>query len=258
MSDILDRVRVVNPDPGAPREDQALFDAIVSRPGDRRLLRSSKARRRTWPAAIVLAVALLGGGAAWAQISSDPLELFRSNPQNDGNQPGGLWDQKVVPSTVRRMGVVQIPTVGGVQFWYGETQQHGWCGALRSPDGGWLGTEQAGPTMSGGTVPGCFPTRQQLNGSHPVYLINGFDYVENDIDLRGSGGQYWRISYGLVDGSAAPVRVVDLISGTEVPVTDGTFVIAVPDADPSQLYELHLVAYDARGAVVADENRAQG
>jgi hypothetical protein len=257
MSDILDRVRAVNPDPGGALEDRALFDAIVARPGDRRLLKSSRGRRRMWPAVVVLAVALLGGGAAWAQISSDPLALFRTNPQNDGNQPGGLWDQKVVPSTVRRVGVVRIPTVGDVQFWYGETEQHGWCGALRSPDGGWLGTEQAGPTMAGGTVPGCFPTRQQLNGNDPVYLINGFDYVENEVDLRDGGGPYWRISYGLVDGSPSPVRVVDLVSGAESAVTDGTFVIAVRDADPSRPFVLHLVAYDAKGAVVADENRAQ-
>jgi len=257
MSDILDRVRAVNPDPGGPLEDWTLFETIVARPGDRRLMKSSSARRRIWPAALVIGLALLGGGAAWAQISSDPLALFRSNPESDGNEPGGLWDQKVVPSTVRQVGAVRIPTVGDVQFWYGETEQHGWCAALRSPDGGWLGTEQAGATMAGGTVPGCFPTRQQVNGSDPVFLINGFDYVENDVDLRGAGGAYWRITYGLVSGSPAPVRVVDLASGTESAVTDGTFVIAVPDADPSRPAALHLVAYDAKGAVVADENRAQ-
>src|SRR5438034_7842970 len=113
----------------------------------------------------------------------------------------------------------KVPEVGAVGFWYG-TAARRVVRALRLPSGAWVGTGED-PVDAGGTLPGCWPTREQVNGNaNPVYVITGFDYQEADIDARSSGGSFWRIQFGRVDVPGA-VRVTDLVSGRSARVADG-------------------------------------
>jgi hypothetical protein len=254
---LLDRIRAADPATGETTPpDPALMAAILATPGDRRLVSAPRRSRVSRRGALVLAALAVGVGTAWAAGGSSPLELFQSNPQDDG-APGSLWHQKVIASTVHRVTVIAIPSVGTVQFWYAESAQHGWCGALRLPGGGWIARD-GGPLDGGGAVPGCQPTRQQVNGAgEPVFVLNGFDYVEGDVDARAEGHGFWRITYGIVEGRHQPVRVVDRVSGRSAPVLEGhLFALAVLDPDPSKLNAMQLVALDADGRVVAEEQPA--
>ena len=125
--------------------------------------------------------------------------------------------------------------------------------ALRLPSGAWVGTGED-PVDAGGTLPGCWPTREQVHGNaNPVYVITGFDYQEADIDARSSGGSFWRIQFGRVDVPGA-VRVTDLVSGRSARVADGhLFALAIPYSNPGGLTPLHLVAYGS--GIVADDRR---
>jgi hypothetical protein len=257
---LLDRLRAA--DPAADQSsalDRALMEAIVASPGDPRLY--SSARRRQPPrrrVALMFAVLAAGVGTAWAATGSGPLALFASNPQDDG-VPGSVWHQEVVPSTVHRVTEVVIPSVGAIEFWYAETAQHGWCGGLRVPGGDWIARDQ-GPLNGGGAVPGCQPTREDINAAgDPVLIINGFDYVEGDVDARAEGHGFWRITYGVVDGRRPAVRVTDRVSGRSTPVLEGRlFARAIPDPDPSRPHEIELVARDAFGRIVAQEHGPGG
>ena len=235
------------------RTRRAHCDEILARP----VRRGSPAARPpvSWAVravALALVVLVFGVGAAWASGLLSPLAVFESNAQQDGNPPGGIWDQSVVASSVRQVSSVEIPRVGAVSFWYGRTKQSGWCGALRLPNGKWLGTG-SGSLDAGGTVPGCYPTRAAINSAAkaPVVVINGLDYQEDDVDARPLGGAYWRIRFGIADTPAA--KVVDRASGAQAPVHHGLFELAVSDPDPTARTPFHLVALDATGAVVADD-----
>ena len=77
-------------------------------------------------------------------------------------------------------------------------------------------------------MPGCFPTRTQINGSDPVYVITGFDYQEGLLTVH---GKLWRIYYGIVDGRGPAVRVTDRRSGRSTTVKDGRLcAIAIPSS----------------------------
>jgi hypothetical protein len=217
-------------------------------PRDRR-----RPRRLAHLALAAVTVLVVGVGAAWAAGVLSPLAVFEQNAQRDGNPPGSIWDQSVAPATVRRAASVSIPEVGAVGFWYAETTRGGWCGALRLPDGNWLGTGK-GPLDAGGTVPGCYPTREAVNAAarSPVYVLNGFDYQEDDVDARPVGGSFWRIRFGRIDAPGA-VRIVDRVSGESAGVERGLFELAVADPDPAAGGGVHLVALSADGKVVADD-----
>jgi hypothetical protein len=218
-------------------------------------LRSRRtSRRRPLQVVLTLVVALaFGCGVAWAAGLLSPLAVFEQNAQQNGNPPGGPWDQTVLRETVRPVRSVEIPQVGAVAFWYGQTKQAGWCGALRLPDGNWLGTG-AEAIDGGGTVPGCFPTRAAINkaAKMPVLVINGFEYEEDDVDTRSSGGPFWRIRYGRIDAPGA-VKVVDRSSGEAAPIVAGLFELAIADPHPQSRNDVHLVAVAADGHVVADD-----
>jgi hypothetical protein len=254
--DAIDLLRRHDPARGlAPLPDEErrlLHDRIVAAPGP---ARARRPRRLLTLAVAVAAAAVVGAAVAWAAGALSPVSLFESNPQHDGGQAGDLWDQHVLPASVVEAASVEIPTVGRVGFWYGRTAQGGWCGALRLPSGAWIGTAKD-PVDGGGTVPGCFPTREQVNaaaGSQPVYVLDGFDYQEGDVDLRRAGGPFWRIRYGRITAPGA-VGVTDLVSGRSAPVVHGDlFELAIPDPDPTEQTPLRLVAYDGDGKVVARE-----
>jgi hypothetical protein len=236
------------------RARQASLEEILSRPMPRHAVSAARPARRLVQTIAVLAAALaFGVGVAWASGFLSPLAVFENNAQRDGNPPGSIWDQSVLPASVRQIGSVQIPKVGAVGFWYGKTKEAGWCGALQLPGGDWLG-KGSGSLDGGGTVPGCYPTRAAINSASrtPVLVLNGFDYQEDDVDARSLGGSFWRIRFGIVDVPGA-TRVVDRVSGAQAPVEDGLFELAVVDPDPAGRTPFHLVALDAGGAVVADD-----
>jgi len=239
------RLRAADRAPAEPTGHEALYDRIVATPGDPRLRRPER-RRRALVFAIVAGAVILTTGAAWAASETNALHLFRSNPQYDPTEPGdALWHQTVVASTVTRAATVTIPGAGKATFWYAKTHQGGWCAALRLPSGVWSG----GPGSEGGTVPGCFPTRTQINGNDPVYVITGFDYQEGLFTVH---GRLWRIYYGIVDGRGPAVRVTDRKSGRSTSVKSGhLWAIAIPSSPGTD--SVHFVAYDRAGAVVADE-----
>ena len=233
------------PAAGAGDREQLRRRIVASRPHG--------ARRRRDRSRLVLALALgvalvVGAGAVWAAGALSPTALFRTNPNGEGTKPGDLWHQRVIPATVRRVATVRIPHVGPIQYWYARTRTHGWCGALRLPGGDWLGTERS-PLDVGGTVPGCYPTRAQVNGQDPVYILNGFDYDEDDLDAHSQGGGFWRIEYGRVTIRGA-VRVTDLHSGRTARIgRGGTFALALPFPDRYH-FPMRLVAEDASGKVI--------
>lgn len=239
-----------------PRQErEVLRDRIVVMPAPRRVVRARRSRRLVTFAAASVAAVIVGVGVAWAAGSWSPVELFQANPQHLNGSTGGLWDQQVVPDSVMEAASLDIPAVGAVGFWSGETAQHGWCAALQLPSGAWVGTGKD-PLDAGGTVPGCGPTREQVNGAGtPVYVINGFDYQEGDVDARSVGGSFWRIRYGTVSVVGA-VRVADLVSGRSAAVVHSDlFALAIPDPNPMGQTPVHLVAYDAGGKIVADDVR---
>jgi hypothetical protein len=257
----FERLRAANPIRPEREHDEALFRAIVAGASDSRLSRATRSRprrRRYWQLAAVAASALVVGvAAAWA-AGTDVRDLFAFNPAGGGTpeQPTtGLWHQVVVPATVKEAGAITIPHFGRLELWYAETEQHGWCTAIRLPDGDWAGTKGA---SGGGTAPGCYPSRAQTNAASgtPVYVITGLDYYESDVDARDDGGRFWRVVYGVTERAKPAARVVDTVSGRDVDVLNGRFfAIAVPDAHPevgSPTPLTHLVAYDANGKVIAD------
>ena len=149
----LDLLRAHDPARGLAPFDDAARDAHRARILERSQRLERRRPSRTLRVAAALAAALaVGVGAAWASGLLSPLEIFENNAQRGGNPPGGIWDQAVDPSTVRRAASVQIPQVGVVDFWYGESAQGGWCGGIRLPDGEWLGTGEdkldAGGTLA--------------------------------------------------------------------------------------------------------------
>src|SRR3954447_12117234 len=196
-SDALDLLRELDPARSLVAVDdytrQSHRDAILSRRVRREPV-VSRRPRRMFQAAVVVAALACGVGAAWAAGVLSPLTIFEKNAQKEGNPAGSLWDQSVMPGSVRQVGSVEIPKVGAVSFWFGETKEGGWCGALQLPDGGWLGSGSGVPD-AGGTVPGCYPTRAAINSAAktPVLVLNGFDYQEDDVDARSVGGAFWGV-----------------------------------------------------------------
>lgn len=212
-------------------------------------VKRTRARRPINVIAIAAIALVLGVGAAWATGVVTPLSIFQNNPQQRDAARGSLWDQRVIPSSVVDAASVDIPQVGAVHFFYGRSAQGGWCGALQLPSKAWVGTGTDSHD-AGGTVPGCFPSREAINKSGPVYVLNGFDFQEGLVDARPDGGAFWRIRYGLVTIPSA-VRVTDTVSGRSAPVAHGDlFMLAAPDATPQGATVFHIVAYDSAGKVV--------
>ncbi|MDX6512594.1 MAG: hypothetical protein QOE36_2098 [Gaiellaceae bacterium] len=254
----LERLRAANPARTGAQENEALFEAIVSTPGDPRLLDAPRrAVRRRWQLAAVAASALIiGVAAAWA-AGTDVRQIFDSNPAgggSPGHPPTGLWHQVAIPSTIHRAGMLSIPHFGRLELWFAETKQHGWCSAIRLPDGNWAGTKGT----SGGTAPGCYPSRTTVNEASgtPVFVISGIDYYEIEVDARHDGGSFWRVVYGVTELPEDPARVVDTVSGRDAEVLSGRFfALAIADEHPDRPSPTplwHLVAYDAGGNVIAD------
>lgn len=250
-----------NPAPATKIEDAALLDAILASPPDPRLTEDGRAgtrrrrSRRTWLFACG-ALLSIGGATAWATGAPGALGLFQSSPNYESDS--SLWHQAVIPGSVHRATSTTIPGVGEVQLWFGRSRQGGFCTAIRLPDGRWAGTLRS-PFDGGGTVPGCQPTRTQVNDAvpdAPVFVIDGFDDNEAIVNTPGPGRDVWRVTYGTVDGTRPAIRVVDRVTGRSAAVAEGRlFVLAVHDPDPTRFREngLQLVALDRHGRVVAGD-----
>jgi hypothetical protein len=264
---LMRRLRLANPvsvvDTTAGAEQ--LLHRIVSAPGDARLL-GGRRRLPAWllgPRRLVLAavafVLIAAGGTAGVVGSGvfahdHPVALFRHNPVGQGIPPGQqLWHQTVIPSTVHRAEAFTVPGVGRIALWVAASRQHGLCTALRLPGGSWSGLEGS-PLDEGGTVPGCAPTRAQINRSQPpVYVLDGFDYQEAIV--RGHDGRQWRIEYGRVSSRRGrPVSVRDTLSQISTRVArGGWFAIVFSIRDPNTVPAWRLQALDGHGRVVAQE-----
>jgi hypothetical protein len=264
------RLRTANPVAvaNAPAGAGELLARIVSEPGDPRLL-AGRRRLAPWligPRRLVLvAVAFLlvaAGGTAGVVGSGvfahdHPVALFRHDPVGRGLPPGAsLWHQTVITSTVHRAETFTVPGVGRIAFWVAASRQHGRCTALRLPGGSWSGLD--GSSLdAGGTVPGCAPTRAQVDRSQPpVYLLDGFDYQEAIV--RGHDGRQWRIEYGHVNARGGrPAIVRDTLSGITARVArGGWFAIVFPISGANALPAWRLQALDGQGRIVAHEPHA--
>ena len=136
-SDTLDILRRLDPArsiaPADASAGEALRRQIVAVP-----VRPSARRRHGRRAPVLVAVAAMllavGIGAVWAAGVLGPVALFRANSAyNDDPSAGQIWHQHVIPASVFKAATMRIPHVGPVQFWFGRTRTHGWCGALRLP-----------------------------------------------------------------------------------------------------------------------------
>lgn len=200
------------------------------------------------------------------------IALFKANPQGRMNagagiKPSSIWDQKVIPGSVRHVASVHIPAVGPVAFWYGRAQQGGWCAGLRLRNGDWLGTSaahflQLGPGsrsigMGGGEVPGCFATQKQMHtAAKRRYAPTGFECGQNEIDAR-RVGELWQLRYGLITAPGA-VKVRDRVSGRSTDVVGGRFFLLAIRHPRRHLLLMHLAAYDKHGDLVANGRSAFG
>jgi hypothetical protein len=175
------------------------------------------------PAELLVTVATTAAAATVALVHADPTALFQSSPQATS---GRAQHQTVIPSTVRKLATVQVPGVGPVQAWIGDTEQHGTCWGLRGPDGSWL--TLAMDDRSAGTIPGCAPTRKQdvlAQGNSPVGLAPmSADYLSNSV--KDPRGRWWDIYYGTAtaDGAAG---VRDQGTGRTAGLIDGQYFILV-------------------------------
>ena len=200
------------------------------------------------------------------QGRSVSVALFKANPQGRMNagagfKPTSVWNQRVIPGSVRHVVSVEIPAVGPVAFWYGRARQGGWCAALRLRNGDWLGTPEAhflhlGPGgqsigMGGGVVPGCFATQKQMHDvAKRRYAPTGFECQQDEIDAR-SVGELWQIRYGLVTAPGV-VKVRDRLSGRSTDVVGGRFFVLAIRHPRRHVLTMHLVGYDKNGTVVAN------
>jgi hypothetical protein len=242
--------------PLAERERLTLLDEAMSDPRESGRRPPHFARRAARVAVAVALLAALTTGIGWAAgvFKLSPRALFETNPQgalSAGHGFRGIWDQKVIPGSVKKVASVEIPKVGPVAFWNARTEQGGWCAALRLRNGDWLGIPPAagGSPLGGGVVPGCFATAKQLYKAKQGPAANGFDCLQNAIDARGLG-EFWQIRYGRITAPGA-VRVRDLTSGASTNVVHGDLFILAIRHPARRLLILRPVAYDSAGSVVA-------
>jgi hypothetical protein len=186
-----------------------------------------------------------------------PIQLFespslRSMGAGFSTGPGAPitpYPETVIPSTARELGTFALAGVGTIQYWTADTRQHGVCGALRLPDGVWVGLQKH---PVDGSMPGCWPTRNQTGRG--ALIIDGFDYITSGV--IGRQGQRWLLAYGAVSVPQTTTRVLDIHSGTDAAiVSDNHFVIALHPVGNDWGDYLHLKAFDAAGQRIATQGK---
>lgn len=204
-------------------------------------------------------------GLAQQNLNDSPLALFqKSGPWQGGTMERGKdgkmtlvpFKETVIPPSVRMIATPTVPGVGAVQFWAADTEQHGYCVALRLPDGSWAGLKDF--KQVGGSFPGgCRPTRAQVGAG--ALILSGFDYT--DAEVLTNSGQELVLLYGQIVAPGDPTEVRDDASGATSPVIDGKYFMLITypvhdkDGGTSIADDTHLVALNAAGNVIADEHQ---
>jgi hypothetical protein len=269
--DLLFSIRDLGiPDPLPDSIDTAVQSAlaeVIHSGANAPAQRSRRWRRLSRRGTVITAAVVVTAAAAAAAVTSlvpllsphkfarrnrndSALTLFRrSVPYQGGTMVRGSlvpYTETVIPSTVRMIAKRAVPGVGAVQFWVGDTKQHGYCVALRLPGGSWAGLNDG---QIGGSIPGCQPTRAQVGAG--ALILSGFDSTDEDVPTH-TGGDL-DLVYGQIVAPGDPTRVRDDIGGATGPVIDGKYFMLVTQVGQSD--ETHLFALNASGKVVADEQK---
>lgn len=231
-------------------------------PGDRRLrqaleqeMAGKRVRPRGWtrrririggfavPPLAALAVVATAAAATTAAVTLAATSVFQHDPQGL-NFNGDI--ETVLPSTVRRLASVSIPDYGPVAVWGATTKPGGFCFVLKLPDGDWGGlhdSQNARDGWDGGSVPGCFQTRQQAilkqtplqPGQQPsgktgqLLMPTPLEAWDNEVK-NGDGKQYTiYVGYVEVQGIASTVRSADT-GATRAVMPSGYYVLAEPSS----------------------------
>jgi hypothetical protein len=249
---LIDRVRAADPAPTLAITDDELFGRIVAQPGDARLVRAGRHRRRIrWMTALVVAVVFSATGGAFglgAFSHASPKALFEANPAGPFPwRPGqGVIVPVVIPQSVRLATTFTVSGVGRFQLWIALSRPKGWlCTAIRQPDGTWAGLPSGDKYQLAGPMPGC--------GTLGWQDVHGFGYWPSSI--RSPDGRQWWIAWGYVPTTGHPVEVRDEISGATAPIGDGRyFAIVLPQSHPG----FRLETRDAAGRVLATDHLDSG
>jgi hypothetical protein len=282
------RLRAANPVPAVVIDAPELWVRITSSAGDPRLsaLSVRQHRLRRWlhrarsHRGALLACGVLVAACGTAGVAgvtgivdfslfarSKPLPLFQADLGFARNAHAD-----VVPSSVRMVETVSVPTVGPVQYWVARTVSGWQCSAFKLPDGEWAGTTRAANDRYGfgGPVPSC-------HGSWITWEGPDFRYEQiwlGPVSYRHGrvvSGRSFAVVYGTVHSGGAPVVVRDLVSGARAPVVShGYFALVIPgrleldrnmsggvppgvprDANGYYIPYVHLEALDAAGNPVA-------
>jgi hypothetical protein len=186
-------------------------------------------------------------------VSDSALTLFRKSvPYQGGTVVGNSlvpFKETVIPSSVRMIAKRTVPGVGAVQFWVGDTKQHGYCTALRLPGGSWAGLKNL--DQAGGSIPGCRPTRRQVGWG--TLILSGFDYNTEPALTR--SGRELNLIYGQIVAPGHPTIVRDRYSGATSPVIDGKYFLIIDHGTAAVAGDTDLVALNPAGRVVTDEHK---
>jgi hypothetical protein len=229
-------------DAGGRRVQQAL----------EREMTSKRSRRRGWtrrriqvggfavPSVAMLAVVATAAAATTAAVVTlSATNVFQADPQGL-NFNGDI--ETVLPSTVRQLATVSIPDYGQVAVWGATTKPGGFCFALKLPDGAWGGlhtSQDAQDGWDGGSIPGCFQTRQQQillqtplkPGQQPsgttgqALMPTPLESWDNEVE--NSDGHEYTLYVGYVEAQGTPTTVRDPDTGATTHVMpDGYYVLA--------------------------------
>jgi len=186
-------------------------------------------------------------------VTDSALTLFRKSvPYQGGTMVGGSlvpYKETVIPSSVRMIAKRTVPGIGAVQAWVGDTEQHGYCTALRLPGGSWAGLKS--PQEGGDSIPGCQPTRRQVGWG--ALILSGFD-IRDEPALTHSGRELSLI-YGQIVVPGHPTTVRDRYSGASGRVIDGKYFMLIDRGTAAATGDTDLVATNASGKVVANEQQ---
>lgn len=196
--------------------------------------------------AALAVVATAAAAATTAAVTLSATTLFQYDPQaqlGPSDSKGFNGDiETVLPSTVRQLVTVSIPDYGQVEVWGATTKPGGFCFALKLPDGIWGGlhtSQDSEDGWYGGSIPGCFQTREQQileqtplkPGQQPSgntgQLLYPLPLEQWDNEIKSSDGKQYTIWVGYVEvqGTATTVRDPETGATAEV-LPDGYYVLA--------------------------------